>query len=376
MTIALKMNSSPVTPAMLFERAEALIPNLLRRAARTDAERRISKETVEELRQADLFRVEQPVEFGGLGLSSLDRMQISRTLARGCGSTGWVHAVLASHAVLVGRFPPKVREAVWGKDDGALVSSAYAPTGTIVAADGGYRLNGRFPFASGCDLAQWAGVGARATDEGGAAKMALVPLASLTIIDDWQTLGLRGTGSKTLEANDVFVPADFVMSAVKIDQTTSPLTLCAVAVGVGEGAIDRFLDHMVDRVSPVTGLKAAESEVIQALVAESSAEIDAAWLIIEHAVRHYGSMFAAGQNLTDLDKARLRRDQGYIGRLVARAVERLYAACGGSAAYDKTPLQRVFRDAQTATLHPAMSWEVAAPQAGRVLLKSDYVSLF
>ena len=84
----------------------------------------------------------------------------------------------------------------------------------------------------------------------------------------------------------------------------------------------------------------------------------------------------ANQPQSDLDKARIRRDQGYVGRLVGRAVERLYTACGGSGAYDKTPLQRVFRDAHSAVLHPALSWEVAAPQAGRFFLKSEFVSAF
>jgi len=374
--VAVETIGHAVTPALLLGRAEALVPNLLERAARTDTERRIPAETVQELRDAGLFRVQQPVEFGGFGMPSLDRMQISRTLARGCGSTGWVHAVLSSHAALIARYPLSVREEVWSKDDEALVSSAYAPTGTIAAADGGYKLNGRFPFSSGCELAQWACVGARATDEGSAPKMALVPLEALTIIDDWHVLGLRGTGSKTLQAYDVFVPADRVMPAAKIDQTTSPLTLCAVAVGIGEGAIDRFVEHTVGRTSPVTGLKPADSEVIQSLVAETSAEIDAAWLLIEHDVLRYEPMIARGEELSDLDKARLRRNQGYVGRLVARAVDRLYSACGGSGAYDKTPLQRVFRDVHTAVLHPSMSWEMAAPQAGRVFLKAEFVSLF
>lgn len=365
-----------MTSDQLVERAEALVPRLLERAARTDAEGRIPPESVNEMRDAELFRIEQPVEYGGLGMHPLDRMRVSRILARGCGSTGWVHAVLSSHAGLIKRFPESVRQEIWIEDEEALVASAYAPTGTIKAVDGGYIVNGRFPFSSGCDLAQWVGVGARSLDEEGQSKMALIPIKVLNVIDDWHVLGLRGTGSKTLQAADVFVPTERVMAAVKIDQTTSPLTLCAVAVGIGEGAIDRFVDHTVGRVSPVTGLKPAESELIQSLVAESSAEVDAAWLLIEHAVLRYGAMLAVGESLSDLEKARLRRDQAFVGKLVSRAVDRLYGACGGSGAYDKTALQRVFRDANTATLHPSMSWEVAGPQAGRVLLKSDFVSLF
>jgi 3-hydroxy-9,10-secoandrosta-1,3,5(10)-triene-9,17-dione monooxygenase len=365
-----------VTPELLLARAEALVPRLLERAARTDAERRIPEETISELREAGLFRMEQPPEFGGLGMRQIDRMQVSRALARGCGSTGWVHAVLASHAALIARFPPGARADVWGSDGGALASSAYAPTGRVTAVDGGCRLDGRFPFSSGCDHARWALVGARAPDEGDAAKLVLVPLASLSIIDDWQTLGLRGTGSKTLQANDLFVPRHRIMPAVNIDFTAGPLTLAAVAVGMAEGAIDRFVEHVVGRVSPVTGLKASASEVIQAVVAEASAEIDAAWLLIERDIGRFDAIRAAGETPSDIDKARMRRDQGYVGRLVTRAVERLYLACGGSAAYDKAPLQRVFRDVITSALHPAMNWEMAAPQAGRVLLKSEFVSLF
>ena len=309
-------------------------------------------------------------------MGQLDRMRISRTLARACGSTGWVHAVLASHAGLISRFPPSAREEVWANDKEALASSAYALTGRLTAVEGGYRLDGRFPFSSGCDFAQWAIVGARAPDEADAAKMVLVRQESLSIIDDWHTLGLRGTGSKTLQANGVFVPAHRVMPAASLDHTTAPLTLCAVAVGMAEGAIERFVEHTVGRISPVTGLKASDSEVIQGLVAESSAEADAAWLLIERDVCRHETMTAAGETPSDADKARLRRDQGYVGQLVTRAVDRLYAACGGSAAYDTAPLQRVFRDIHSGALHPSMNWAVAGPQAGRVILKSEFVSLF
>ena len=360
----------------LFERAEALVPTLLERAARTDLERCIPAETVQDLHEAGLFRVGQPIEFGGFGMGRIDRMHISRTLARGCASTGWVHAVLSSHAGLISSFPQSVREEVWGGDGSSLVSSAVAPTGRIAAVAHGYRLDGRFPFSSGCDLAQWAVVGVRAPEEENAARLVLVPLGELSIIDDWQTLGLRATGSKTLEANGVFVPASRVLSAPRLDYTPSPLTLCAVAVGIADGAIDRFVDHTVGRVSPVTGLKASESEFIQALVAESTAEADAAWLLIEYNVRRFETLVAAGEEPSDLGKARMRRDQAYVGRLAMRAVDRLYSACGGSVIYDKTPLQRLFRDIHAATQHPSMSWEVAAPQAGRVYLKSNYVSLF
>src|SRR5262249_30387932 len=151
----------------------------------------------------------------------------------------------------------------------ALVASAFAPTGRATAVEGGFILDGRFPFSSGCDLAHWAVVGAIVPAEGpsGQPRNLLVPLDSIAILDDWQTLGLRGTGSKTLQADKVFVPAHRVTVAHKLDHTTSPFSLGAVAVGIAEGAVERFIEHTMGRVSPVTGQRAADSEVIQALVA-------------------------------------------------------------------------------------------------------------
>ena len=259
-----------VTPEALQARAEALVSRLLERAVRTDAERRIPGETVQDLREAELFRATQPREFGGFAMRPIHRLQIARILARGCASTAWVYAVLSGHAALMALFPRQARLDVWGEDDTALVASAFAPTGRATAVESGFILDGRFPFSSGCDLAHWAVVGATVPAEGplGQPRNLLVPLESLTILDDWHTLGLRGTGSKTLQADKVFVPAHRVTVAHKLDHTTSPFSLGAVAVGIAEGAVERFVEHTVGRVSPVTGHRAADSEVIQALVAE------------------------------------------------------------------------------------------------------------
>lgn len=367
-----------VTPQELLARAEALVPRLLERAARTDTERRVPAETVQEMRDAELFGIMQPVEYGGFAMRPIDFFKIARTLARGCPSTGWIYAVLAGHSGYLAAFPKQARIDVWGGDRSNLLSSAYAPTGSATPIDGGFMLQGRFPFSSGCDYASWAFVGARVNDSEGSreARNFLVPISSFTIIDDWQTLGLRGTGSKTLQAENVFVPGHCVLPSRRLDFTTTPFSLCAVAVGIAEGAIDRFVEHTEGRASPITGLKAAESEIIQGLLAESTAEVEAAWLLLARDVNRGYDQGISGQAPADLDKARNRRDQAYVGQLAARAVDRLYSACGGSGIYSKSPMQRVFRDIHSAVLHPTMSWELAAPQAGRVFLNSEYVSAF
>ena len=192
----------------LLERARALIPRLAERASACTAARMVPAETIAEYHEAGILRILQPQCFGGLqGRFSLFS-RIVEELTFGCASSAWVYAVLAEHQWIIAQYPEQAQIDVWDADPLAVAASSLAPRAPAKKVAGGWRLSGKFPFSSGCDHAQWAILGAFLGAAGDPHHIAylLVPLAEIEIVDDWQVLGLAGTGSKSLVLHDVFVP--------------------------------------------------------------------------------------------------------------------------------------------------------------------------
>jgi len=193
----------------MLERARALIPPLAERAPAATAARQLPAKTIAEYQETGILRILQPRRFGGLqGRFSLFS-RIVEELTYGCASSAWVYAVLAEHQWIIAQYPEQAQIDVWGKDPEAVASSSLAPRETARRMPGGWRLSGRYPFSSGCDYAQWAIIGAFLGERGDPRRIAylLVPLAEVEIADDWQVLGLLGTGSKSLVLHDVSFPS-------------------------------------------------------------------------------------------------------------------------------------------------------------------------
>src|SRR5499427_10162597 len=198
----------PEDERAILDRARALIPRLAERAPAAAAARRLPDETIAEYREAGILRILQPKRFGGMqGRFSLFS-RIVEELTYGCASSAWVYAVLAEHQWIIAQYPEAAQIDVWGEDPEAVAASSLAPREAARHVPGGWRLSGRYPFSSGCDYAQWGIIGAFLGPKGDPRHIAylLVPLAEVEIVDDWQVLGLLGTGSKSLVLHDVFVP--------------------------------------------------------------------------------------------------------------------------------------------------------------------------
>ena len=201
--------------AELVGRAREIVPVLVRNAARTEAERRVAEENISLIDEADLFSIMRPRRLGGLETDMRTKLEVSRELARGCGSTSWATTLMNVCAFFGGLFPDRAQRDVWESNPGARIAGVLAPTGEATRVDGGYRLSGRWGWASGCLHAQWAVVGFPVPDEHGEVVdqgLALVPMRELTIEDTWFVAGMRGPGSNTLVARDVHVPEHRVIS--------------------------------------------------------------------------------------------------------------------------------------------------------------------
>ncbi len=200
-----------VTPSAqeLVQRARELIPTLEVRWERASAERRVAAETVAQMQAAGLFRVLQPKRWGGYEMDPQVFYRIQMALAEGCMSTAWIYGVIAVHNWQLALYDERAQRDVWGEDSSTLISSSYMPRGRLQRVAGGFRLSGRWGFSSGVDHCQWAFLGALVPGEGGSAaefRTFLVPRCDLKVIDCWDTIGLRGTGSHDIEVEQAFVP--------------------------------------------------------------------------------------------------------------------------------------------------------------------------
>ena len=175
--------------SQLRQGARELVPRLRERAAECEQLRHVPDDVVREFRKARFFRILQPARFGGLELDyGLAQIAMSE-LGRGCGSSSWVQAVVASHGWLLGRFPLEAQEAVWGEDPDATMSTASRTAdGQIQEVPGGFILDGHWSFSSGIDACQWVMINAaRLSPEGGRAsnRRCIVPLERVEVVDDW-----------------------------------------------------------------------------------------------------------------------------------------------------------------------------------------------
>ena len=317
----------PEQERALLDRARALVPLLAERAPKAGAVRRLPDETIADYRAAGILRILQPRRFGGLqGRFSLFS-RIVEELTYGCASSAWVYAVLGEHQWIIASYPEEAQLDVWGDDPEAVASSSLAPRAAAERVRGGWRLSGRYPFSSGCDHAQWAIIGAFLGEAGDPRHVAylLVPLAEIEIVDDWQVLGLLGTGSKSLLLHDVFVPEHRSVWLSDLFAGTPPsrrvhpdypllraprgflvpYSLPPVAIALGRRALDIACSALPGRLSRgVTDL--AASEVVQMAIGEAAAAIDIATLLL-HTGRTFSSeALDSSRKITEAEVLRAR----------------------------------------------------------------------
>ena len=379
----------PEDERALLARARALVPRLTERAPAAAAARRLPSETIAEYHAAGILRVLQPKCFGGMqGRFSLFS-RIVEELTYGCASSAWVYAVLAEHQWIVAQYPEEAQIDVWGNDPEAVASSSLAPRAAAKRVSGGWRLSGRYSFSSGCDYAQWAILGAFLGETGDPRHIAylLAPLAEVEVVDDWQVLGLAGTGSKSLVLHDVFIPEHRCVMVSDLFAGTPPgalvhpdypvlraprgflvsYSLPPVAIALGRRALDIACAALAGRVSRgVT--KLAESEVVQMAIGEAAAAIDVATMLLHTGRESSTAAVSSGRKITEAEALRARRDMVYAQHQVSWALDRLCEMNGARWVYDSDELGAIRRDVMTILTHHAASRQAAMAPYGRMLL--------
>jgi 3-hydroxy-9,10-secoandrosta-1,3,5(10)-triene-9,17-dione monooxygenase len=378
--------------AAMVAKARALVPRLRDRAARTEELRHLPPETELDLHEAGLFRMLQPRRIGGAELDYVALIDCADLLGQADASVAWNLANLASHHWMLGMFEPTAQDLVWGRDPDALIASSFIfPAGRATRVEGGYRLHGSWPFSSGVASCAWNMLASvvYSDDEadGIEYRIFLLPKADYKVLDTWNVAGLRGTGSCDVEVRDVFVP-DYMTVAVGdlaggptpgsgLNPNSLyalpvfalfPYVLSGVALGNAQACLDDYAEVVRHRISTYNHAKLSDFQSTQIKIAEASAKIDAARLIMRSACLNAMEDARRGHVPDMATKTRYRRDGAYSVNSCTDAVSMLFAASGARGLFTTGVLQRQFRDAHAINSHLAFNFDAAGTNYGRVAL--------
>ncbi|PXA83922.1 acyl-CoA dehydrogenase [Nostoc sp. 3335mG] len=383
----------------LLDRARALRPMLMERAAATEAKRRVSDDVTRTMVEAGLYRLGQPARFGGYEYGPSALLKLGFEIGRGCGSTGWCAMIANVNAWLASYWPIEAQEEIWGDNADHLVTGTFVPTGKCEAADGGYRVWGQWPFASNCDNSDWLFVSALLPEVEGQPPSVgwfMVPRADLGIDQEsWHVAGMQGTGSKTLFAHDpIFVPAHRVIRFADVERGTTPgraipgnvmagfnfatmgaVTLVAPLLGTAQAALDWYSEAMRAKVKaslkPGAAMSVAQSPQAQARAGEAQVRIDAAMTLLLADLTPLEARVRAGDELAVADRIRIRRDIGFAARAAADAVNLLFEGAGAAAGALDAPIQRYWRDINAAARHASLDTQAIYALVGQTCFGLD-----
>jgi indole-3-acetate monooxygenase len=383
--------SSTVSDRLLSV-VQGLEPLIRAHAGEAEDNRHLSPVVVSALAEAGIFRMYTPRALGGFEVDPLTFYRVVEAVARIDGSTGWCVFIAACNALLGAFLADEAAEDVFGRDLQGIVAGVVHPYGRAVVGADGYRVTGRWSYASGCQHSTWIfcccevfdGDQRRHMEDGEPdLRLFFIPMGQVSIIDTWDVSGLAGTGSHDVAIDQVRVPPAYTC-AFKPGMTPhgaryqSPvyryvlyasfaLPISAVALGIAQGALDACLELARSKKSHAGSEMLRDRSLFQVRLAEAVALVRSARAWLHATVQQTWESHLAHGQVTFDERAELLLAAANATRSAAAAVDTLYTAAGASANYRRSPLQRALRDIHAATQHVG----TAAPQfesAGRMLL--------
>ncbi|KAA2244264.1 acyl-CoA dehydrogenase family protein [Salinarimonas soli] len=368
--------------------ATTLVPALREGAEEGERLRRAPPRVMDALRASGLMRLLQPARYGGAQADPNEFFTVQAILASGDMSAGWVHGVMGVLAFHLALFDERAQDDVWGGRPDALLASSYMPVGRAVPVDGGFRLSGRWGFASGSDHCDWLLLGGSVSDGSGPAdlRVFLVPRRDAVVHDSWDSSGLRGTGSHDVSVEDAFVPVHrthrhedrFHNRSPGLAVNTAPLyriplpqllfrSISAPAIGALQGLLEAFVDHSTSRVA-VTGHPVARDPVAQLACAEAAAEIDEMLATQARNFARLAGLAGAGADAPLQERMVMRLHATMVAERCLRLAVRLFKASGASGLSRARPFGRIFADIQAGRQHAANQYEGHGRALGAAML--------
>ncbi|HUB95450.1 MAG TPA: hypothetical protein VL993_06010 [Stellaceae bacterium] len=376
-----------MTREEILRRAQAMVPVLRARSAEAERLGRCPEATIDDLSAQGLLRVTQPARWGGYDQPWDVLCEMARIFARGCGSQAWVGNIYNDHAQMLGMFPLEAQADVWGKDSSLRLSASVEPAGKARPVPGGVKFSGHHRYSSGVDHAHWVICGGMLQEEAKPPRRMffLIPKSDISVIDDWDVIGLAGTGSKSFDVKDVFIPAHRILDGVDHDDGNGPGSAINKAAvfrmprhdiagtgfaAIGVGIADAFLEDYVayTRGRQSRGVAMAEQMGTQIGIGSSAAEILAAARLAIGGARDAMAVLERGERISQEQRSRTRLQSSYAAQLCLAATQRLFNAAGGRALFRETELQRLMRDMYGVAAHRGLAWDAATAAYGSMLL--------
>jgi alkylation response protein AidB-like acyl-CoA dehydrogenase len=359
------VDRAPTTASDVLAACVALAPSIASRAAEIEAGRRLPSDLLANLRGAGAFRIILPASHGGVGADLPSALEVFEALARADASTGWTVMIGSGGWLDLTGLPREQFDALFAQGPDAVIAGAINPTGSIEAADGGYRVTGRWGFASGCEHASWifADCVEGVVDGRPQLRIALLSPDDVVIEDTWHVSGLCGTGSHHFRVNGAHVPTERTFPTldaspcldIPIVRIPPPaLVSCAVAsvaLGTARGALDEIMALAAEKVPFLAGAPLAASPSFQTDLAHADAELRAARALLMDTASAMWATAVRSDEPTLVDRARVRAAMAWATSRAAAVVDTASRHGGGSSLYLDHPLQRRLRDVHAITQH-------------------------
>ena len=361
--------AAALTDGDYLARARALAPDIAGFAERIEAERRLPEALLDALFDAGLYRLLLPRSFAGGEVDPASFVEIIETVAKADASTAWCLCQQAGCSMVAAFVAPDVAAAVFGRDRRAVLAWGPGP-GRAVAAEGGYRVTGKWSFASGgrhaswlggiCSVVEADGTPRREKDGTPAIRTMLFPAGQATMTDIWQVIGLRGTASDAFAVDDLFVPGDYAVA--RDDQAsrrelgplycfpTSSLYaagFAGVALGLARSTLDAFIALARDKTPRGFKSTLRDNAVIQSEVARAEARLASSRLFLIGSLKEIWRDVAHSNVLTLAQRMRIRLAATYAIDQATSVVDTAYHAAGATAIFASSPFERRFRDIHT-----------------------------
>ena len=375
-----------MTTTSVIDSIQNLLPTLRGRRQDIEQARRLPADVAASLRSTGIYSLGVPRAIGGQEATPIELMQAIEVVATADGSAGWCAMVGTGNNVCAGYINERGAREVWSNPEVPTAGIA-APAGSAVRAEGGFRVSGRWPFASGITHCDWAWAGCLVT-ENGKPRMtphgpemlhACMPVQDLQVHDTWYVSGLSGTGSTDFSATDLFVPEHRIFAL--LDPTghrPEPLyrmpslslfvfQVACVSLGIARAALDELTELALTKVPTMYQTVLADRPVAQVELARAEAALGSARALLYTTADDMWRTVQAGREVTSRQLALARIACMQAAETGAAVTKTANTLAGGSSIYTRSSLQRHARDAEAITHHFTVAphvWE----EAGRVLL--------
>jgi 3-hydroxy-9,10-secoandrosta-1,3,5(10)-triene-9,17-dione monooxygenase len=373
--------------SLLIERARALAPLLAEHAAEAERQRKPHDAVIAALEEAEIFKMMVPQKYGGFELDLDTFLEVGLALAEGDASMAWVTTFYIEHCWMLSHFPEAFQERVFGERSYVLAPASILPSGGAVPVDGGYCLSGRWQWGTGAMHADWVLVGSRVIhDDADILDMRFFAMRAedVTIDDTWYVDGMQGTGSNDIVVDDLIVPEEQTASLIEIGEGRGiggklyegplyrtpmipilGLAAAMPAVGQAKAAVQRFREHMTDRILYGTLTKQSDRPAAQIRLARAAIEAHQAELLLRSVVK---DVMALRERATRADRSRWVSSYAYAVDQCKRVLQSVAEASGAHAHFQSHPLQRAVRDINTMACHALFDLDSRLENHGRTML--------